>query len=882
TLASGLDGLDAGDAERRLAAHGPNRLPAQRGRSALRRFLIQFHDVLIYLLLGAGMITVALGHWVDSAVIFGVVVINAFIGFVQEGKAERAMDAIRHMLSHRAAVLRAGHYRELPAEELVPGDIVLLQAGDRVPADLRLLRTRELRVEEAALTGESVPTEKNTGPVAERAEIGDRTGMAFSGTMVSYGQGTGVVVATGGHTEIGRISALLSGVQTISTPLLRQMARFGRALTVAIIALATATFAVGVLLRGASMEEMFLAAVALAVAAVPEGLPAVITITLAIGMQRMAGRNVIIRRLPAVETLGSVTVICSDKTGTLTRNEMTVREIATGSGALEVGGAGYAPHGTFTLHERVVEPSGIPDLVELLRAAVLCNDAALEERDDGWIAHGDPMEAALLAAGLKAGLQRDFECEARPRVDSIPFDSRHRFMATLHHDHAGHAFIYVKGAPERILAMCSHQRQASEDRPLNPGHWHALADTMAADGQRVLAMAFMPADAGRRELRFEDAQSGLSLLGLTGFIDPPRDEAMRAVTQCKSAGVGVKMITGDHAVTARAIGRQLGIGDGERVLTGRQLEIMDDDALRSAVRDTDVFARASPEHKLRLVTALQANGEVAAMTGDGVNDSPALKRADVGVAMGMKGTEAAKEAAEMVLTDDNFASIVAGIEEGRTVYDNIKKSILFILPTNAAEAAVVVAAIALGYLLPITPVQILWVNMITAVTLALALAFEPAETDIMSRPPRPAHEPLLSRFLVWRITLVSLALTAAVSGLFLWSQSAGASLNEARTVAVNTLVAGEIGYLLSSRFITASSLRPAALTGNPYVLVTIALVSAFQLLFTYAPPMQYLFHTAPIGLLDWARIAGAAAAVLLVVEGEKLLLRRRRTRAGGV
>ena len=875
-------GLEVDEAAHRLAVHGPNRLPEPPGRSALRRFLVQFHDVLIYILLGAGVITVALGHWVDSAVIFGVVVINAFIGFIQEGKAEKAMDAIRHMLSPKAAVLRGGHYRELPAEELVPGDIVLLQAGDRVPADLRLLRSKELRVDEATLTGESVPVEKSTAAVAVDAETGDRTAMAFSGTLVSYGQGTGVVVATGGDTEIGRISALLSGVQPISTPLLRQMARFGRALTVAILVLAVLTFAVGVLLRGAPMEEMFLAAVALAVAAVPEGLPAVITITLAIGMQRMAGRNVIIRRLPAVETLGSVTVICSDKTGTLTRNEMTVRQIATGSELLGVSGAGYAPHGAFMLNDRVLEPGERPDLVELLRAATLCNDAALEERDDAWVAYGDPMEAALLTAGRKAGLERDFESEARPRIDSIPFDSRHRFMATLHHDHAGHAFIYVKGAPEQVLAMCSRQREAGEDTALDPDRWHTRADALAADGQRVLAVAFMTADPGQHELRFEDVQSGLTLLGLTGFIDPPREEAIHAVAQCRSAGIRVKMITGDHAVTARAIGGQLAIGDGDRVLTGRQLEAMDDDALRGAVRDTDVFARASPEHKLRLVTALQANGEVAAMTGDGVNDSPALKRADVGVAMGMKGTEAAKEAAEMVLTDDNFASIVAGIEEGRTVYDNIKKSILFILPTNAAEAAVVVAAIALGYLLPITPVQILWVNMITAVTLALALAFEPAEADIMRRPPRAAHEPLLSGFLVWRIALVSLALTAAVSGLFLWTRMTGGSLEAARTVAVNTLVAGEVVYLLSTRFIAASSLRLRALTGNPYVPITIGLVIAFQLLFTYAPPMQYLFHTAPIEAQDWAHIVASAVVVLLIVEGEKLLLRRRRARAGRV
>jgi magnesium-transporting ATPase (P-type) len=874
-LESRAEGLDGDEARRRLDRYGPNHLPQPRRRSPLLRLLLQFHNVLIYVLLLAAAVTALLGHMADTAVIIGVVLVNALIGFIQEGKAEKALDAIRSMLSQKAMVLRDGHRVEVPAEELVPGDVVALQSGDKVPADLRLLRVRSLRIEEAALTGESVPVEKDIEPVADDAVVGDRSAMAYSSTLVTYGQGTGVVVATGSHTEIGRISAMLTEVQTLTTPLLRQIDRFGRWLSLAIGLLALATFAAGVAIYQYSYEDMFLAAVGLAVAAIPEGLPAIITITLAIGVQRMAARNAIIRRLPAVETLGSVTVICTDKTGTLTRNEMTVRTVVTQHRCYDVSGVGYDPHGGFSRGNEEVSPEQRPTLFEICRAGVLCNDSTITEQGGRYLLQGDPTEGALITLGLKAGLDPATAQKEFPRTDSIPFESEHRFMATLHHDHAGNGFILIKGAPERVLAACDAQRVNGEDQPIDLAYWQGRMDELAARGQRILALAAKPVgNDGRRELHFDDVADGMSLLGLVGLIDPPREEAIRAVTLCRSAGIRVKMITGDHAITAGAIGAQMGIGDGSRVLTGQDLEQMDDAALARAALETDVFARASPEHKLRLVEALQAHDQVVAMTGDGVNDAPALKRADVGIAMGVNGTEVAKEAAEMVLTDDNFASIARAVEEGRTIYDNIKKSILFILPTNGGEAFVIVAAIALGRMLPITPLQILWVNMITAVTLALSLAFEPPEPGVMRRPPRDAREPLLSRFLIWRVLFVSLILVSGTFGLFIWEREQGLDIETARTIAVNTLVLFEVFYLFNTRYITQSVLSREGFTGNRYVLWAIGLVLLFQLLFTYAPPLQVLFKTTALAATDWLHIVLVAATVFPLVEMEKWLVRR--------
>ena len=874
-LASGTNGLKSDEAHNRLKQYGPNRLSPPKKRSAFERFAVQFHNILIYVLLAAGVLTTFLGHWVDAGVIIGVVLINAVIGFIQEGKAEKALEAIRTMLSHQATAIREGKRSVLPAEQLVPGDIVIVQSGDKVPADIRLFKVKNLHIDEAALTGESVPVSKDTVPLQENVAIGDRKCMAFSGTLVTYGQATGVVVGTGDNTEIGRINLMLARVQPLRTRLLKQMADFGQLLTGAIVVFAAITFAFGVVVRDYTLTEMFLACVGLAVAAIPEGLPAIVTITLAIGVQRMARRNAIIRRLPAVETLGSVTVICSDKTGTLTLNEMTVQTVATADYEFSVSGGGYEPKGGFSVQHEKVHPGEYPELQEIARAAVLCNDAAVNEINSRWEMQGDPTEGALIVLGMKAGKAPAREAEEFPRIDVIPFESEHRFMATLHDDQGMHRFIYVKGAPEKVLKMCSRQRSFGEDKPIDEVYWRDKFETIASRGQRILAIASRSMEKAKQKLEISDISDEMTLLGLCGIIAPPRDEAIKAIAACRSAGICVKMITGDHVATARAIGTQMGIGDGVSAATGEELERMSDLEVRETARKVEVFARVSPEHKLRLVQALQAEGAVVAMTGDGVNDAPALKRADVGVAMGVKGTEVAKESAEMVLTDDNFASIARAVEEGRTVYDNIKKAITFILPTNGGEAGIIIAAILSGRLLPITPVQILWVNMITAVTLALSLSFEPPEQGVMKRPPRRPQEPLLSYFLIWRIIFVSLILVVGTFGLFLWDRLHEVSIESSRAVAVNTLVMFEVFYLLNSRYLTTSVLSREGLLGNRYVILAIGVVICLQLLFTYTAPMQKLFGVAAVSPMDWVRIFIVSASVFILVEVEKYILQKR-------
>lgn len=855
------------EAAARISQFGPNQLPAAKPRGPVRRFLAQFNSLLIRVLLVAAVITGALGHFADTTVILMVAVFNAAIGFIQEGKAERALQAIRQMLSPRATVLRDGHRKSVPAEELVPGDVVLLEPGDKVPADIRLTRVKGLRVQEAALTGESVPVDKSIASVAVQTPLGDRASMAYAGTLVAAGQGSGVVVETGAGMEIGRISGMLTEVRELTTPLLRQMNVFARWLTVAILTLASLVFVFGTLLRGFAPGEMFMIVVGLIVAAIPEGLPAILTVTLAIGVQRMAARHAIVRRLPAVETLGSVSIICSDKTGTLTRNEMTVRSVATSAHVFEVAGIGYEPRGGFSLDGRETLPEQHPLLLELTRAAALCNDSALREKDGQWIVEGDPMEGALLVAAFKAGLDPIAETKSTPRTDVIPFDAAHRFMATLHHSHSGKGIIYLKGAPERVIEMCHRQCGSHGDELLDPSYWHDRIDEMAVQGQRVLAVAFK--QAGGRELRFADVEAGLTLLGLLGLIDPPREEAIAAVAECQSAGIRVKMITGDHGGTARAIARQLGLVNHSDVLTGAEVDRMDDAALADRAPEVDVFARTSPQHKLRLVRALQARGYVIAMTGDGVNDAPALKQANVGVAMGRNGTEAAKEAAEMVLADDNFASIAAAVREGRTVYDNLKKAIVFLLPLNGGETSAIILAILLGLTLPITPLQILWVNMVSSVGLAMVLAFEPAEKDIMQRSPRPPSEPMLSGFLVWRVIFVSTLFSAGIFGMFTWSQTNGATLEEARTYAVNTLVVMEIFYLFSVRYLRAPSLTLQGLRGTRPVLIALTLVVTLQLIFTYAPFMETFFDTRPVDFLHGAEIIGIGIALFAILELEK-------------
>ena len=878
-LETGQDGLGDEEARRRLKRYGPNRLPSPRRQRPILRFLAQFNNVLIYVLLGAAIVTALLGHWIDAQVILAVVLVNAVIGFLQEGKAENALEAIRDMLAPKASVIRGGQRKTVPGGELVPGDMVLLEAGDRAPADIRLIDVQSLKIDEAVLTGESVPVEKATLPVDEAAPPGDRTSMAFSGTLATYGQGKGVVVATGGQTEIGRISGMLSEVTTLQTPLLRQMDAFAQWLTGAILALAAFILAFGLLIRDYGFTEVFMAVVGLSVAAIPEGLPAVMTITLAIGVQGMARRNAIVRRLPAIETLGSVSVICSDKTGTLTRNEMTVVSIVTADHVFAVSGVGCGPRGGFSLYGREAEVKDHPLLAEMTRAALLCSDASLHDVNGQWTVEGDPMEGALLVVARKAGLDLDMEAKSYPRTDVIPFDAVHRFMATLHHGHTGDGFIYLKGAPERVLKMCARQRGGDGDVALDREYWNSQAEEIAACGQRVLAVATKTTDTSHTVLEFDDVENGLIFLGLFGFIDPPREEAVVAVAECQAAGIRVKMITGDHAGTAMAVARQLGMEDSGAVLTGRDLDSLNDETLRLRIRDTAVFARTSPEHKLRLVTALQAEGAVVAMTGDGVNDAPALKRADIGIAMGRKGSEAAKEASEMVLADDNFATIVAAVRAGRTVYDNLKKAILFILPTSGGEALVLIAAILIGATLPITPLQILWVNTVTAVTLALALAFEPAESDIMRRPPRAAGEPILSGFLIWRIFFVSILFLGTIVGKFMLAQAQGASVEEARTIVANTLVVLEIFYLFSVRYLKAPSITWRGVLGTRAVLIAVGAVTALQFMFTYAPFMESFFDTRPLSLAQGVEIVAVGVAILLVLEFEKWIQGRLKTNA---
>ena len=866
-LGTDTAGLGDDEAQVRLHQHGPNRLAPPARRSALVRFMLQFHNVLVYVLFMAAAVTGALGMWIDTAVIAGVVLINAVVGFLQEGKAERALEAVRNMLSSIATVMRHGQRMSIPADSLVPGDVVLLEAGDKVPADIRLLDAVRLQIDEAMLTGESVPASKSSEPVGPDALLGDRKCMAYSGTFVTGGQCSGVVVTTGEATELGRINQMLSEVQTLQTPLTRQMDQFGRWLTMAILIIAGATFAFGALtpeMAGHDMVALFMATVGLAVAAIPEGLPAIVTITLAIGVQRMARQNAIIRRLPAVETLGVVSTICSDKTGTLTRNEMMVQAVVTPAGETSVKGSGYAPDG-----ELVAESGDTSQVVPLAEAGLLCNDAVLIDRNGYWQVEGDPTEGALVTLAARSGIDPVSTRAGMSRLDVIPFDPAYRYMATLHEQDAA-TVAMVKGAPEVLLPACA----SVDGQPFDEAHWQSELDRLASRGMRTLAVARKRLAAGLQVLNQDDLLNGLELLGLVGIMDPPRDEAIEAVAVCHEAGIRVKMITGDHALTARAIAARIGIGNGRDVLTGADLDAMDEAQLRTVVASNDVFARTNPEQKLRLVNALQMAGELVAMTGDGVNDAPALKRADVGTAMGVKGTEVAKQSAEMVLADDNFASIARAVREGRTVYQNLRKSIQFILPTNGAQAGVIVAAILFGLTLPITPVQILWVNMVTAVTLALTLAFEPPERNIMRRPPRDASTPILDSFLLWRIGLVSSVLIVGTLGVFLWELQRGEPLEASRTAAINALVMGQVFYLLSVRYDTAAGWLPQNLGGNGWIYAAIVAVLGLQVLFTYWSPMTGLFGTAPIDGLAWFWAIMVGLLVFFAVESEKAWRRR--------
>ena len=872
----GSRGLTHEEAKRRLQRFGPNVLPSIHRHGPFLRFLLQFHHPLIYILLAASVITALLGEWVDSGVIFGVVLVNAIVGFIQESRAERALDALMSMVKTEATVLRDGEKHQISSSDVVPGDVVLLQSGDKVPADLRLISIRELQVDESALTGESLPVVKEESLLPPDTVLADRRNSAYSGTLVTYGQGIGVVVGTGTATEIGRIHQLIGTAADIATPLTKKIAHFSKILTIVILGLAAVTFVIGIW-RGQPAVDMFMAAVALAVGAIPEGLPAAVTITLAIGVNRMARRHAIIRKLPAVETLGSTTVICSDKTGTLTENQMTVQAIAVGGQEFEVNGAGYDPIGTIQREGRPIDLEEHPGLKECLLAGVLCNDTQMVEHDQQWRVVGDPTEGALLVAARKVGIDVKQSSEQFPRIDVIPFESQRQFMATLHQrtDHPS-KFVYVKGAMEKVLSMCTQELDPDgRDRPCDPDTINQYAQNLGERGLRLLGFARGMAPEEADQLDPNQLPSGLTWLGLQGMMDPPRPEAIRSVQACQEAGIAVKMITGDHAVTARAIAQEIGLGGrtapmeaAPSIMTGSDLSACPVSQLPETADETMVFARVAPEQKLRLVEALQSRGHIVAMTGDGVNDAPALKQADIGVAMGRGGTEVAKEAADMILTDDNFASIEAAVEEGRGVLDNLTKFIIWTLPTNLGEGLVILAAIVTGVSLPILPVQILWINMTTAVALGLMLAFEPKEAGIMQRFPRDPSRPLLTGELMWRILLVGALLLAGAFGLFLWVKSTGGTLEEARTVAVNVFVMVELFYLFNCRSLEHSMFH-LGLFSNPWVTWGVITMIVLQLLFTYAPGMNFLFHTTPIDGATWVIIIGIGLGSYCIVGLEK-------------
>jgi cation-transporting ATPase F len=877
-------GLDIFTTENRLEEFGPNMITVKGERGPLVRFLLQFHQPLIYILIAAGVITAGLQEWVDSGVIFGIVLVNAIIGFVQESKAVRALEALARTMTTEATVLREGKKLRIPATEVVPGDMVMLQAGDKVPADMRLIHLRDLQIDESALTGESIPIEKTPDTLYHDTVLADRRNMAYSSTLVTYGQGSGVVIATGDHTEVGRISQLISTTQELETPLTRKIAHFSHVLLYVILALAVVTVVVGVV-RGQSIFDMFMAAVALAVGAIPEGLPAAVTITLAIGVSRMARRQAIIRNLPAVETLGSTTVICSDKTGTLTENQMTVQEIFAGGQRFEVTGVGYEPSGRILRQGSPVDAGKSAALVECLQAGALCNDSLLVNKETSWQIQGDPTEGALIVAANKGGLSIDIVQERFPRMDAIPFESRYQYMATMHDTGSDNPkIVYIKGAVEAILDKCvSHFDERGNSTILDPALILKDVDEMASRGLRVLAFARVELPAGISILSHSDVDSGLTLLGLQGMIDPPRPEAVAAVKVCQTAGVHVKMITGDHGLTAATIAKQMGLSGAcdpdtgaLAVVTGRELAEISDRELLDVAEQTAVFARATPEQKLRLVEALQHRGHVVAMTGDGVNDAPALKRADIGVAMGVTGTDVAKEAADMVLTDDNFSSIEAAVEEGRGVFDNLTKFIVWTLPTNLGEGLVIMAAILAGVTLPILPVQILWINMTTAGFLGLMLAFEPKEPDIMTRPPHDPKTPILTKVLNGRILLVGLLLLAASFTLFQWELAVGASVVQARTVAVNVFIIIELFYLFNCRSLK-KSIFELGLFSNLWVFGGVAVMLVLQMFYTYAPVMNRLFHSAPVGLDAWRRTVTAGIITYFIVETEKWFRQRRAT-----
>jgi len=867
-------GLSDSEIKERLLQFGPNKFIEEEKTSRLKILVHQFTSPLIYILLIAGVVTIFLKEYIDSGVIFAVVILNALIGYIQEYKAEESVRALKKMVVPKAKVLREGKEKEINSEDLVPGDIVLLASGVRVPADLRLFKTIELRVEEAMLTGESLPAEKVTSPIKEaNLTPGDQKNMAFMGTIVVSGRAKGVVVETGHSTVLGQIATEVREVAVVKTPLQYKLMRFAKLIGILVIAFSALVFGLGVLLGGKA-SEMFMIAVATAVSAIPEGLPVAVTIVMAIGVARMARRNAVIRKLPAVETLGSTTVIGSDKTGTLTKNEMTVRVVYDGEKAYRISGIGYEPKGEILYQLEPVDIKASANLLMVFRIGMLCNESNIYEEEGEFKVDGDPTEGALIVSAMKAGLNLIEETRHYPQTAIIPFESEHGYMATLHR-HGGKKFIFVKGAPEKILDMCTEcvvKDKIETKEILNKAH------LFAREGMRVLAMAYKEAPQDIDEITHHDVEENLVYVGLQGMIDPPRTDVMDAVKGCKKAGIKVVMITGDHAATASAIAKMLGIASEESgVMTGKEIEAMSDDELFNKVKDIAVFARVSPQHKLRIVEQLIRYGEVVAVTGDGVNDAPALRAAHIGIAMGKSGTDVAKEASDMVLADDNFASIFAAVEEGRVVYDNIKKVTLFLISCGFGELIAIIGTIVMGYPIPYIPAQILWLNLVTNGLQDVALAFEPAEKGVLNRPPRNPKEGILSSLMVQRTVLMGITLAAGTLFLFISNLNAGVPLERARTIALTTMVFFQFYQAFNCRSETQSVFRMSPIS-NP--LLFISMIAAFlaQLSVIYVPAFQWVFRTVPITMNEWVQIFLVSTTIIFVVEMDKWMRGRKQGR----
>ncbi|MEZ2583111.1 cation-transporting P-type ATPase [Kluyvera intermedia] len=873
---STADGLNGSDATARLQQYGENALPQKPGKPAWMRFLAHFNDVLIYVLLAAALLKAVMGHWIDMTVILGVAVINALIGHIQESNAEKSLQSIRNMLSSEAVVVRQGSHETVPTTALVPGDIVVVRAGDRIPADLRVIEAHNLRVEEAILTGESTVVEKNTEALSGELPLGDRYNLLYSGTTVSSGGGKGVVVATGGDTELGHINQMMSDIEKHRTPLMVQMDKLGKTIFITILVMMAALFVFSILFRDMPVSELMLSLISLAVAAVPEGLPAIISIILSLGVQAMARHKAIIRKLPTVETLGAMTVICSDKTGTLTMNEMTVKAVITAQTTYRVEGDSYEPVGN--IHP-IDDPTPVTvaqgSLLErYLRTIDLCNDSQLMKDEQGlWKITGGPTEGALKVLAAKIPLPA-LDTEMRSK---IPFDSQYKYMSTLYRL-GDEEVILITGAPDVLFRLCQFQQTDDGLQPFDQPYWESKIEEYAREGLRMVAAAWKPAANGQRELDHPDLQDGVILLGIAGMMDPPRPEAITAIADCLQAGIRVKMITGDHPQTAMSIGQMLGIGNAGSAITGRELEVMDDQQLSEAAQKYDIFARTSPEDKFRLVQALQSKQEVVGMTGDGVNDAPALKRADVGIAMGIKGTEVTKEAADMVLTDDNFATIARAVNEGRRVYDNLKKTILFIIPSNIAQGLLIIIALLAGNLIPLTPVLILWMNMATSATLSFGLAFEAGEKNIMNRPPRKPNLHVMDGYAIWRVVFVGLMIAISAFVLEAWLQPRGYSAEFIRTVLLQTLVTAQWFYMLNCRVSDGFSLSKGLLE-NKGIWIVSGVLLVLQLLIIYAPFMQMLFGTESLPFRYWVITFVIGFAMFLIVEAEKMLTRRWRAKA---